>query len=67
MNEQQPVPTNWVCKADLISCRPHLEEKITSFDDGDVQIIADKIGDALQETYWLAMGIILDDYLKDDE
>jgi hypothetical protein len=48
MSEQTPIPTNWVCKADLLHCRPDLENEITALDDGDIENIANKIGDALQ-------------------
>ena len=64
MSEPQPIPTNWVCKTDLIHCRPDLEEKIAALDDGDIEHFADKIGDALQETYWLAMEIILAEFFE---
>jgi hypothetical protein len=59
----EAVPTNWVHKDDLAYCRPVLAEKIKALDTSAVTYIAGKIGDALQETYWMAMGIILDDYL----
>ena len=59
----EAVPTNWVHKDDLVYCRPDLAEQITALDKSAVTYIAGKIGDALQETYWMAMGIILDDYL----
>ena len=72
--DDQPIPTNWVAKEDLVYCRPDLAEQIKALDESEVTHIADKIGDALQDTYWLAMGIILDEYLgsedtddKDDE
>ena len=64
MTEQQPIPTNWVCKADLIHCRPDLEERIAALDDGDIEYFAGKIGDALQETYWLAMEIMLAEFFE---
>ncbi len=59
----EAVPTNWVHKDDLVYCRPDLAERIKALDGSAVTYIAGKIGDALQETYWMAMGIILDDYL----
>ncbi len=60
----EAVPTNWVHKDDLVYCRPDLAAQITALDTSGVKYIAGKIGDALQETYWMAMGIILDDYLS---
>jgi hypothetical protein len=59
----QPIPTNWVHKDDLTYCRPDLAERIEALGASEVKYIAGKIGDALQDTYWVAMGIILDDYL----
>ncbi len=68
MNQaDEPIPTNWVHKDDLVYCRPELAEKIKALDASEVQYIAGKIGDALQETYWMAMGIILDDYLSSED
>ncbi len=61
------VPISWVSKQDLLLCRPDLKEQVEALDGGDVGIIADKIGDALQETYWLAMNIVLADYLGVEE
>jgi hypothetical protein len=63
MTEKQPIPTNYVSKDDLLYSRPDLREKIAALNTSDIEIIADKIGDALQETYWLAVDIILEDYL----
>jgi hypothetical protein len=64
MSEQQPIPTNWVSREDLIYCRPDDKDRLAALGDSDVEYIAGKIGDALQETYWLAMGIVLSDYLE---
>ncbi len=61
-----PIPTNWVTKADLAYCRPNLADKIRRLDVSDMQEIAGKVGDALQETYWIAVGVILDEYLKEE-
>jgi len=63
----EPIPTNWVAKEDLVYCRPDLAEQIKALDESEVKHIADKIGDALQDTYWLAMGIILDEYLGNED
>ena len=66
MTEQPSFPTNWVSKADLIRCYPDQKERLERLDDSEVECIAGEIGDALQETYWLVMEIILADYLKTD-
>ena len=69
--ETNPIPTNWVCKADLLACRPDLKEQIEAFDEDElVEYMAEKIGDALQETYWLAIDITLTQFFgieKPDE
>jgi hypothetical protein len=67
MSEQQPLPTNWVSREDLIYCRPNDKDRLEALDDSEVEHIAEKIGDELQETYWLAIGIVLADYLEEDE
>jgi hypothetical protein len=59
----EAMPTNWVHKDDLLYCRPDWAEQIKALDTSEVKYIAGKVGDALQETYWMAMGIVLDDYL----
>src|SRR5260221_14649466 len=56
-------PTNFVSKEDLLFTRPDLETKILMLSDADVANIADKVGDALQETYWIAVGVVLANYL----
>lgn len=67
MTEQPPIPISWVSKEDLIYCCPDRREQLESLDDSEVEYIADKIGDALQETYKLAMEIVLADYLGEDD
>jgi len=65
--EQQPgspIPISWVSIDDLIRCRPELSEQIKTLPAEEIEYIAEKVGDALQETYWLAMGIVLDDFLS---
>lgn len=56
------IPISWVGKQDLLNCRPDLTEQIETLSDAEVEHIGEKIGDALQETYKLAMGIVLADY-----
>jgi hypothetical protein len=56
-------PTNWVAKADLLSVRPDLKRRIQALDDDDLSTIADTVGDALTESYWIALPIILAAYL----
>jgi hypothetical protein len=53
------IPISWDGKQDLRNVRPKLAEQIDSLDDKAMQNIADKVGDALQETYRVALEIAL--------
>jgi len=53
----------WVSRQDFRNCRPDLRDRINALDETDMQYIADRIGDALQDTYWLAMSVMLSQYL----
>jgi len=57
-----PVPIAWVSKGDLLNCRPDLSAQIEALDEADVDYIAEKVGDALQETYRIAMDVVLTEY-----
>ncbi len=69
MSEQtpQPIPVSWVSREDLLYSNPEMRAQIEALDEGDLHIIADKLGDSLQDTYWLALGIILVDYFKSEK
>ena len=54
----QPYPITWVSKEDLTYCCPELEDQIKSLDNSDIANIADKVGDALQESYWMVLEVI---------
>ena len=66
MNEGEPrsFPTNSVAKEDLVYCRPDLEKQIEALTDSDIEKIASKVGEALQEEYWIALNIILAAHLN---
>jgi len=59
----EPCPIAWVSREDLVNCCPELKEQIKSLDNSDIANISDKVGDALQESYWMALEIILTGYL----
>lgn len=61
--EPKPIPVSWLSKDDLHYCRPDLKASIDNLDQGDVALIADKLGDALQDLYWQALNMVLADYL----
>ena len=68
----QSFPVKSIEKEDLLHCRPDLAERIENLRPDEMEYIADKMSDGLQEAYWLVMGIVLDAYLggeytEDDE
>ena len=69
MTERTPgcFATNWVCQEDLLSCRPDLQARIRVLEESDIERIANKVGEALQENYWIALDTILEDYLHMSE
>ena len=66
---KQPIPTNWVSREDLLFCCPSLEKQIEAMTPDEIEHIASKIGDLLQETYWTLMDIALHEYfaIPDEE
>jgi hypothetical protein len=60
-HEHPPIPISWLSREDAAHCRPELAQRINKLDEGEIEYIGEKLGDALQDTYWLALGIILDD------
>ncbi len=59
--EPPPIPISWVSKEDCLACRPDLREQIEGMSANEVAAIGRQIGDALQETYHLALDVILTD------
>jgi hypothetical protein len=59
-------PTNSVAREDLLYCRPDFKREIEALSDTEIERIANEVGDCLQEDYWTALGIVLDDYLQVD-
>jgi len=63
-DESQAYSIIWVSKEDLIDCLPDREEEILQLHDMEVAQLAGKVGDALQESYWIVLSEILDQYLR---
>jgi hypothetical protein len=66
MTEQQPIPVSWVSREDLLCCCPGLEAKIKALRPDEIEYIAGKIGDYLQETYWTVMDMLVNEYFWGD-
>ena len=57
--EDMSFPVASLTYEDLLSSRPDLVETLASLTPSQINRIAEKLGDALQESYWMALGIIL--------
>ena len=67
---QKPFKISSVCREDIVSLGKQLKKEysnefIKSIDDGQMRYIAEKISDACQDTYWIALEMLCDDLLKD--
>ena len=61
----KPFPISSICRADLKE--NFTEEQIAKLDDGDMERIASKMGDAHMNTYWIDMEIIVRYILEDKD
>jgi len=62
---EKPIPISWVSTEDLIRCQPQRTEQIQALNPADVEYLAEKVGDALQDSYWQAMESVLDDFFNE--
>jgi hypothetical protein len=65
MLESDPTahPTTWVSKTDLYTLHPELAPQIDALNEGDMIVLARKIGDAVSSTHHMATDILLPAYL----
>ncbi len=64
MDEREiSIPVLSLGREDLLYCRPDLKEQIEALTEADIAHLADKVGDALQEAYWMAVETVLGMYL----
>ena len=52
-----------ICRADLIS-QGYDEAEVLKLDDGDMQNIADDIGEGNMDGYWISLDVILEENYK---
>lgn len=57
------VPILWMNRDDLITRRPDLTPVIQTLNDDELDFIAEKVGDALEEFYWIQLNVVLSLYL----
>ena len=65
--DTETFPIAWVSREDLLHCCPEFAEQIQALDPSEIDHIGSKVGDRLQETYWMALEIVLSDYLQRPE
>jgi hypothetical protein len=53
------VPVAWLSKSDLLFACEEFAQEIETLDEADLVYLAKKLGDALQEVYFIAIPIIL--------
>lgn len=64
--EADTIPICWVSREDLITCRPDLADRLAAMHEAEWAGLANQIGDALQETYWLAIAVALDSLVQSE-
>ncbi len=63
--DEQAFPVSQITREDLLYLRPDLKDEIAALSPSDMQRLADKIGDGLQDAYWDVVGIVLDRYFPE--
>ena len=61
----KPFPISSICREDLKEY--FTDQQIATLDDGDMERIASKMGDAHMNTYWIDMEIIAENIIEDKE
>jgi hypothetical protein len=60
------IPILWMNRDDLITRRPDLTPVIQTLNDDELDFIAEKVGDALEEFYWIQLNVVLSLFLDHD-
>jgi hypothetical protein len=61
-----PIPVSWIAKEDLAYASPERADEIAALSRADMEYIAGKVGDALQDAYWTAIETVLERYFADE-
>lgn len=67
LHHDEPIPVSWVGKEDLLNARPDFKDKIAALGPNELVQLANKVGDGLQDTYRLVVGIVLDSYFAEEK
>lgn len=62
-SEEEAVPIVWFTRSDLVKRRPDLATVIHKLGDHEVEFIASKVGEALEEFYWIQVNVVLSLFL----
>jgi hypothetical protein len=60
------IPILWMNRDDLLARRPDLTPVIQTLNDDELDFIAEKVGDALEEFYLIQLNVVLSLYLDHD-
>jgi len=60
---QKLFPVCSIAREDLVSAG-FPKELLGKLDDGLMEDIAEKLGDALMDCYWISLGVIIDEVIK---
>jgi len=61
--ESQSFPTNHISREDLVSITPTRKIAIDAFTDEQMEQIANEIGEAISDVFWVAVAVVLDRYM----
>lgn len=64
--DDDAIPILWLNRDDLTTRRPDLIHIIQSLNDDELDFIAEKVGDALEEFYWIQVNVVLSLFLDHD-
>lgn len=56
---EEDIPIVWLTRGDLVKRRPDLASMIHKLGDHEVEFIAAKVGEALEEFYWIQLNVVL--------
>jgi hypothetical protein len=59
----EDIPILWVKRTDLLKRRPDLAPEIKRLNDDELAFLAERIGDALEEFYWIQLNVVLSLFL----
>ncbi len=65
-SKQEDIPILWLNRSDLIKRRPDLAAVIQKLGEHEVDFIASKVGEALEEFFWIQLNVVLSLYLDPD-